>query len=418
MSDRISRRRFLSESGTVVAVGLAGCLEASSVEPTDTGASARQHPESQKETAWPQKGYDPGHSGVTTATGVPVDGDVDWRVSHKRTGDPVVAAGKVFYYDYLEENPDGTRRIVCRDASDGKVEWARPMEAVGTPVVADECVVAAGRNGIVGFRTSDGAEQWRHELDTRTARASTVIDGTVIVSTQILRKNNRKADVRAYRVADGTRRWKRSSPKWQATVAASGDTVFSLSAEFQVGTVLTARDLADGSELWSVEFDDNGIPAGPVVSGETVYVAPDNEGVFALATTTGDLRWQYEGETSNVVNHAASDATAYLLDEGMLRVYDAISGNERWSVSVGKNSRVSGPAPGVGSETIYLGTGGFPAHLLALSRTDGSERWRHQFPDVTITDYVTSGLRSQPTIVDGTVYANTADGLYAFRTPQ
>lgn len=398
--------------------GLAGCLEASSVEPTDTSVSSRQRPESQGETAWPQKGYDPGHSGVTTATGVPMDGDVDWRVSNKRTGDPVVAAGKVFYYDYLEGNSDGTRRIVCRDASDGQVKWVQPMEAVGTPVVADGYVVAAGRNSIVGFRASDGAEQWRHELDTRTARASTVIDGTVIVSTQILRQNNRKADVRAYQVADGTRRWKRSSPKWQATVAGSGDTVFSLSAEFQVGTVLTARDLADGSELWSIEFDDNGIPEGPVVSGETVYVAPDNEGVFALATTTGDQRWHYEGETPNIVNHAVSDSTAYLLDEGMLRVYDAISGNERWSVSVGKNSHVSGPAPGVGSETIYLGTGGFPADLLALSRSDGSERWRHQFPEVTITDYVTSGLQSQPTIVDGAVYANTADGLYAFRTPQ
>ena len=418
MSERNSRRRFLSESASVLLVGLAGCLGASSVEPTDTSASTRQRPESQGETAWPQKGYDPGHSGVTTATGVPTDGDVDWRVSNKRTGDPVVAAGRVFHYDYPEGNADGTRKIVCRDASDGQVEWTQPMEAVGTPVVSDGNVVAAGRNSIVCFRASDGAKQWHHELDARTARASTVIDGTVIVSTQILRQNNRKADVRAYRVADGTRRWKRSSPKWQATVAASEDTVFSLSAEFQVGTVLTARDLADGSDLWSVEFDDNGIPGGPVVSGETVYVAPDDEGVFALATATGDQRWHYEGETANVVNHAASDSTAYLLDRGMLRVYDAISGNERWSVSVGENSHVSGPAPGVGSETIYLGTGGFPADLLALSRSDGSERWRYQFPEVTITDYVTSGLQSQPTVVDGTVYANAADGLYAFRTPQ
>lgn len=201
-------------------------------------------------------------------------------------------------------------------------------------------------------------------------------------------------------------------------MAASGDTVYSLSAEFQVGTVLTARALADGSGLWSVEFDDNGIPAGPIVSGETVYVAPDNEGVFALATTNGDQHWHYEGETSNIVNVAASDSTAYLLDEGMLRVFEATSGNERWAVSVGGEENVSWPAPGVDRETIYLGSGGFPSHLLALSRSDGSERWRHQFPSVTITDYVTSGLQSQPTVVDGAVYSNTADGLYAFRTPQ
>lgn len=36
--------------------------------------------------------------------------------------------------------------------------------------------------------------------------------------------------------------------------------------EFQVGTVLTVRDLGDGAKQWSVEFDDNGIPWGPVVN--------------------------------------------------------------------------------------------------------------------------------------------------------
>ncbi|WP_049968947.1 outer membrane protein assembly factor BamB family protein [Haloferax prahovense] len=347
-----------------------------------------------------------------------MDGEVDWYVSNKRTGDPVVAGGNVFHYEYPVGDSEETPRLVCRDASDGDVTWTQPMEAGGTPVVADGFVVAAGRSGIVAFRTSDGVEQWRHEFDTRTARASTVIDGTVIVSTQILRQNNRKADVRAYQVADGTRRWKRSSPKWQATVAASDDTIFSLSAEFQVGTVLTARDLADGSELWAVEFDDNGIPEGPVVSGDTVYVAPDDEGVFALDTTSGDQRWHYGAKTSNIVGIAASDESAYLYDSGRLRVWDSNSGTERWSVSIGDEQHVSVPSTGVGSETIYLGTGGIPADFLALSRSDGSERWRSHFPEVTIADYVTSGLEGQPAVVDGAVYANAADGLYAFGQAQ
>jgi outer membrane protein assembly factor BamB len=347
-----------------------------------------------------------------------MDGVVDWQVADKRTGDPVVAAGDVFHYDFPVGDSDEPRRLVCRDAEDGQVRWMQPIEANGTPAVVNGTVVAAGRNAVVAFRTSDGAEQWRHELDNRRALASTVIDGTVLVTTQIARQNDRKADIRAYEVADGTRRWKRSSPKWQATVAAAGETVFSLSAEFQVGTVLTARDLGDGSEQWSVEFDDNGIPWGPVVGGETVYVAPDDEGVFALATTSGDQRWHYEGETSNIVSLAGSDSTAYLFDSGVLRVYDAMNGTERWSVSIGNEDHVSGPPPAIGSETIYLGTGGFPADLLALSRSDGSDRWRYQFPEVTITDMVTSGLRSQPTVGDGAVFASTADGLYAFRTAQ
>lgn len=415
MSGQVSRRRFLAGSATILSVGGVGCLEAGSSEPTDTDTSPRQGT-GQGRMTWPQKGSNPGHSGVTSVAGVPMDGAVDWQVADKRTGDPVVAPGNVFHYDSPVGESDEPRRLVCRDAADGTVKWSQPIEARGTPVVVDGTVVAAGRNSIVAFRASDGAEQWRHELDTRAAQASTVIDGAVLVTTEIARQNDRQADVRAYEFTDGTRRWKRSSPKWQATVAAAGETVFSLSAEFQVGTVLTARDIADGSEQWSVEFDDNGIPWGPVVGGDTVYVAPDDEGVFALATTSGDQRWHYEGETSNIVGLAASDSTAYLFDSGVLRVYDAMNGTERWSVSVGNDEYVSGPAPAVGSETIYLGTGGLPADLLAISRSDGSDRWRYQFPEVTITDMVTSGLRSQPTVGDGAVFANTADGLYAFRT--
>jgi hypothetical protein len=30
---------------------------------------------------------------------------------------------------------------------------------------------------------------------------------------------------------------------------------------------------------------------------------------------------------------------------------------------------------------------------------------------------IDSGLRNQPTVVDGAVYANTVDGLYAFGPP-
>jgi hypothetical protein len=74
-------------------------------------------------------------------------------------------------------------------------------------------------------------------------------------------------------------------------------------------------------------------------------------------------------------------------------------------------------APAVGREAIYLGTGGVPADFVVLARSDGGERWRHRLPEVAITDVIDSGLRNQPTVVDGAVYANTVDGLYAFGPP-
>lgn len=453
MTDQIRRRRLLYWGGTALAVGIAGCQGTGPVEPGGSGeptdsagstgdtTSPRWDADSGGVTTWRQEGSDPGHSGVTTATGVTTNGGVDWQVSGESSSNPVVADGALFHVADLGTDPDRTpiwrsptdtgetttptatstidevspsadRYHVRRDARDGDVEWVQSIEVRGTPVLTDGRVVVAGDHSIVAFRADDGAEQWRSDFEARSIRVSTVIDGTVLASTEVLRQNNRDADVRAYRVDDGAQRWRRPSPKWRADLAAGGGTVFSLSAEFQVGTVLTARDLDDGSEQWSVEFNDDGLPRGPVVRGGTVYVAPDDRGVFALDAGTGDQRWHYEGDTPNTVHVAASDDTAYLLDDGVLRARGATTGNEQWSVTVSEDGFRAAPA--VGREAIYLGTGGSPADFLVLSRSDGSERWRYRLPEVAITDVIDSGLRARPTVVDGAVYANTVDGLYAF----
>lgn len=429
----MNRRQFLGLTGAFLPT-LSGCAgNKSASSPTDTprgtGSPSSSPSESRRPTesprdpkplsiagAWPQQGFDPGHGGVTALPGVPVDGEPYWQLHHKQSGPPVSADGHLFHYALAlaDRSTDLDKYLVCRDARNGRIQWARPItHGSRWPVVVEGHVVTAGTGVIAAFHTTDGTERWRHDIGTRRARVSTAVDGTVLVSTELPRDSNRAADVRAYRVANGTRRWKRASPKWQAEVAATGDTVLSLSAAFQVGTVLTARALADGSERWSIEIDDNGIPNGPFVGGETVYVAPDDEGVFAFDLATGDRHWHYAAEAGNIVRVAASETTAYLLDADRLVAYAAADGTERWSVSTGTN-HTSRAAPAVGRDTIYFGTGGLPADFVALSREDRRERWRYQLPKATIGDVVTSGLEAQPAIVDGAVYVEAVNGLYAF----
>ena len=382
---------------------------------------------------WPQDGFDAGHGGVTSAAGIPGSAEPYWHLTRQRSGPVVLTDGYLLHSGNVGEDPsapptvtrtwppgtsapDGGRRaLFCRDARDGRLLWTRTTNGGQRwPTVADGNVVTAGNGSLVAHRVADGGEVWRHDLGGRRAGVSPTLGGTVFVSTEIPGADDREADVRAYDATDGTHRWTRSSPKQRADLGATGDTVLSLSSKFQVGSVLTARALADGSERWSVELDDNGIPGGPYVAGETAYVAPDDGGVHAFALANGERRWHYEAETPNVVGVAASDDTAYLVDGGRLAVVSVDDGGERWAVLPTGDAGYAG-RPAVGSGAIYLERRGFPADVVALSRADGSHRWSHTLPETTVEgDMVTSGLAAQPTIAEGAVYAYAEDGLYAF----
>jgi outer membrane protein assembly factor BamB len=385
--------------------------------------------------AWPQLGFGPGHAGVTSATGVLDDGTAYWHLRRVRSGPPLLADGRLFHFALTGEGhqgtptltetpptgtghrPEGTLTLFCRDAHDGRRRWVRRLPGrTRSAVVTEGHVLVAGDGYVAAYRTDDGSQIWRAGLGERRAMVDTAVDGTALVSTEFVRGDDRKPDVRAYRVADGTPRWKQPSPRWQADLAATGDTVLSLSAEFQVGSVLTARSLGDGSERWRVEFDDNGIPGGPFAAAGTAYVVPDDGGVHAFDLADGSQRWHYDAETTNRVGVAAGENVAYLVDDGTLRVVDPADGTQRWSATpgTGDDYGYSG-RPAVGRDTLYLQRGGYPAHLVALSRIDGSERWSYRLPETVVEgDMVTSGLAAQPVVAEGAVYAYAQDGLYAF----
>jgi outer membrane protein assembly factor BamB len=387
---------------------------------------------------WPQRGFGPGHAGVAPATGVSDDGDAYWQLRRARSGPPLLADGRLFHFGLTGDDtqgvptltetpstgtghrPEGTLTLFCRDARDGRRLWVRRLPGrTRSGVATAGRVLVAGDGFVAAYRTDDGREAWREDLGERRATVDTAVDGTALVSTAIVRESARKPDVRAYRVTDGTPRWKQPSPKWQAALAASSETVLSLSAQFQVGSVLTARSLVDGSERWSVDLDDNGIPAGPFATEGTAYVAPDDGGVHAFDLADGTRRWHYDAATTNRVGFAASAEEAYLVDDGRLRVVDPSDGSERWSATpTGGDDGYSG-TPAVGRDAIYLQKGGYPAYFVALSRADGSERWSSRLPETTVEgDMVMSGLGAQPVVAAGAVYAFAHDGLYAFGPAQ
>lgn len=444
-----SRRAFLAASAGAIAA-LGGCANAGTTArteprpPTDTtvptppdGDRPTQTPRDPRPVdvagAWPQPGYGPGHAGVSPATGVPADGELHWKLKRIRSGTPVLADGRLFHYAKLGADPSETPTVTrtrasprgtahpvygepalfARDAADGRRLWTVPLEIrYPAPAVVDDLVIATGDGFVTAHRVADGEEAWGVDLGARVPRSPTVADGTVLVPTGPPGPGD-DADVRAYRIRDGRRLWIQSSPMGRGHVAVGGDVVVVLSADFQVGSVLTGRSLADGSQAWRVELD-HGLPGGPVVAGDAVYVAPDDAGVLSFALDDGSERWTAPARTPNRVGVAADADTAYLVDDVRLRALDAADGAERWSVSP-EADRAYASVPALGTDAIYLEKRGFPAEFVALSRTDGDGRWSFTLPEQVVEgDMVMSGLASQPVVADGAVYAYAVDGLYAF----
>lgn len=114
--------------------------------------------------AWPQFGGGPGHTGASAHSGLPDDGVPHWTVRQIRSGAPVVADGRLYHFAKLGTGddpervtatqtavttarpPGGQPAFVCRNATDGHIEWTYEFDRrrAGTAAVSDGLVVAGG----------------------------------------------------------------------------------------------------------------------------------------------------------------------------------------------------------------------------------------------------------------------------------
>ena len=136
------------------------------------------------------------------------------------------------------------------------------------------------------------------------------------------------------------------------------------------------------------------------------------DGVVAAFDPDGDRRWAHRTGTETR-SPTIADGTVYVGTapgpgrEARLLALDPEGGSERLAVDTPTPKR--GTRPAVGQDAVYLGCSGRDTgRLVALDRSDGTERWR--VTDDNSTVY-------QPVLADGTVYAGSNDDtLYACTT--
>lgn len=343
---RFGRRSFLKRT----AVGLVGLGVVGHESYRATAA-----PSQQSGGMWSQYKADTGQSAhLRDGTGPTGDVEAAWTVSHDRIHDGVAVLDQTVYV--------GGKKLVALTAQNGQPRWSFEPELPdaddpGEPLIPD-----------VG--------------------APAVVDGTVYVNVWFGPYDGGTYDT-AFIAVDansGERRWRidtggASSRKF-APPTVTEDTVLTTMPQgegYGGGRMVTALDL-DGALRWQTWIEEMYSGSLPV-SANRVYI-PTASGVQALDLETGSTVWtalpqvQFQPAATPLV----SDGTLFVAetaDPGVTFIaLDAATGDEQWRTAYAPDARYPTRIGTVDDERVYLQLGAIDDDIIALDRTDGSERWR------------------------------------------
>ncbi len=245
-----------------------------------------------------------------------------------------------------------------------------------TPAVdGDRAYVAGAAGDVFAVSLANGRSLWRSRLGARLGAGPAVGDGLVVVGT-------RKGEVIALDAESGTVRWR--SPVAGEIVAApavGGGRV----VVHTIDSRLTGLAAADGRIVWSYEQP---VPrlslrgsAPPVIDGDAVIAAFDNGRVAALALAEGDLLWSAAVATPSGRNELqrlvdilgpvriVGDDVFVAGFQGRVAMIARNSGQIWWGREFSTFRSMA-----VDDDALYLATA--DGAVVALSRRDGTERWR------------------------------------------
>lgn len=294
-------------------------------------------------TAWTHDGYGPGNTGYNPDESVVNASSIKqlkqrWSVT-VGPGDPgcgpapvppVVVDGRVFLHD---------GGVSAYDAKTGKRLWinrnfsllrARLIVTDGVVLVTDtNCYSNSNYDGTVtALDVRTGVERWSSRgswtVDTIVAEA-----GTVVTSGYCGTCDDAPYGVVAYRVSDGTERWRAPNTVLGGPVSAGGRVMLyrSGSGESWLASTATGTPSRGLAGHWSARA------ANP--AGDQFYLS-NAAGLSAVRAATGQTVWRVRNEAGEL---AADGRRVYVAAAGRVNAYDAGNGKLLWTRALSGPSR-------------------------------------------------------------------------------
>jgi outer membrane protein assembly factor BamB len=245
-----------------------------------------------------------------------------------------------------------------------------------TPVLADDSVYAAARDGSVArFDAATGQVRWRTSAGAKLSAGVGADGKLVVVATE-------EGEVFALDAKDGKPRWStRVSSEVLAAPAVGGELVLVRSADSRI----FAFNAADGKRRWVFQRAAAPLivrsPAGVTIHEKLAYAGFSGGKLLAIALTNGAVRWEAtvavpKGATelervADIMGNPVAQgrevcAAAY---QGRVACYDAQSGNQQWA-------RDMSTLTGVSFDARYAFVADDRGAVHALDRTNGRSVWK------------------------------------------
>lgn len=217
------------------------------------------------------------------------------------------------------------------------------------------------------------AESWSIETDGTDLTPPVRADGVLLYGTD-------DGDIVARDSVGGELLWREATGTFRMPApAVSGGKAFI------AGERITARDAADGSEVWAANTDESGA-AYPVLHRGRVHVTATSRVMYALSTGTGERAWSHASRGALQAPMALSGDRAFAVDDSGF-LYSIDDGDREWRVALGGSVEA---APVAGGDLVYAITE--DETVYALDQSDGSEAW---------TASITNSTEIPPLLADG-----------------
>ncbi len=333
-------------------------------------------------------------------------------------------------------------------------QWAGEVgtSAPSSPVVGQGMVYVTADGKIFAFHASDGTPVWSHLSCSGVGTVQAALGATALLV------GDGGGDLAAYDPATGYQLWC-DDEGGSITSAPAVDTT---NVYITNGSSVVATDQATGTLQWSfTPADNNPVTNTPAILNGVVYVTGGSS-VFALAGSTGQLLWR--ADLPPQVNISAPAVAGSIVYIGGINLYAlrASDGSILWT-QTGVGTNVSVPA--IAYNTVFVNSQDALFGLWAFNANTGAFLWRNRMPEESLaTPTVANGVvfdvadagglagnggvlmfnsntgaflgsivdpnghplnaffRSQPAVVNGTVYISTQDfsgsnRVEAFRVP-
>lgn len=288
-------------------------------------------------TDWTQYQYDDQNTGYAADLTGPTDSD---GVAEKQTHSAILIDSGGFLYHTPSED-----ELVKE--KDGTLEWSYQVSAgeIYQPELVDGTVYFVDGDGVIhALNADDGSEQYTKSTESSGGFIN-IHDGTIYETSS--------APVVARDASDGSLLWSQFdfNKRYAAKPSYYNDKLLVCDSG---NNNLEAIDPSNGSVLWTYNGD---LAEGPpAVMDGTAYVGLNIEGMAAINTSDGSLKWSTE-TTPNPIEYGVAvhpDAVVGADDSGNIFAHDPADGALLWEKNNSYDSRV----PVIAGDNVYLSLDG------------------------------------------------------------